>query len=106
MLALLILSAGLVSAALRSHVARQVFLLPSSHAAPALPACLQDTFTVLTYLMSLRWIYVSFSLALKRAGGIFLAVLGGMLVFGEAVSSTAWGAIFVMVAGVIMVVTS
>lgn len=61
---------------------------------------------MLTYFMSLRYIYVSFSLALKRAGGIFLAVLGGMLIFGEAVSSTAWVAIFVMVAGVIMVVTS
>lgn len=61
---------------------------------------------MLTYFMSLQWIYVSFSLALKRAGGIFLAVLGGMLVFGEAVSSVAWGAIAICLVGVIMVVTS
>lgn len=66
----------------------------------------QDTFSVLTYFMSLEWIFVSFSLALKRAGGILLAVLGGMLVFGEVVSRLAWGSIVVMVAGVILVVTS
>lgn len=61
---------------------------------------------MLTYFMSLEWIFVSFSLALKRAGGILLAVLGGMLVFGEVVSRLAWGSIVVMVAGVILVVTS
>lgn len=61
---------------------------------------------MLTYFQSLAFIYVSFSLALKRAGGILLAVVGGCLVFGEAVSSLAWGSILVMVGGVILVVTS
>lgn len=61
---------------------------------------------MLTYFMSLEFIFVSFSLALKRAGGILLAVIGGCAVFGESVTSLAWGSILVMVGGVILVVTS
>jgi len=65
-----------------------------------------DTFSVLTYFFSLQYIFVSFSLALKRAGGTVLSVLGGMVIFGEVVSGLAWWAIMVMVAGVIAIVTS
>jgi len=68
-------------------------------------ACV-DAFTVLTYFMSLELIFVSFSLALKRAGGVLLAVLGGRLIFKELVTPFAWGAIMVMICGVILIVTS
>jgi len=66
----------------------------------------QDAFTVLTYFMSLELIYVSFALALKRAGGVLLAVLGGRILFNEVVSPTAWASIFVMIVGVVLIVTS
>mmetsp|Transcript_13922 Transcript_13922/g.36096 ORF Transcript_13922/g.36096 Transcript_13922/m.36096 type:complete len:384 (-) Transcript_13922:173-1324(-) len=68
-------------------------------------ACL-DAFTVLTYLLSLELIYVSFALALKRAGGVLLAVLGGRVLFKEVVTAEAWGAIMVMIVGVVLIVTS
>lgn len=71
------------------------------------PACrAQDAFTVLTYLLSLELIYVSFALALKRAGGVLLAVLGGRVLFKEVVTPSAWAAIMVMIVGVILIVTS
>lgn len=56
--------------------------------------------------MSLELIFVSFALALKRAGGVLLAVLGGRVIFNESVTPAAWMSIMVMIAGVILIVSS
>jgi len=65
-----------------------------------------EVFTVSLYFLAMRYLYVSYLLALKRGGSVVLSVMGGAFFFGEPVAKREKICIALMFAGVILVVAS
>jgi len=71
---------------------------------PLFFGALVESLTVILYFLALEYIYVSYVIAIKRAGNIFLSVLIGRYYFDEPLTKLIMASAGCMIAGVLCIV--
>jgi len=67
-------------------------------------AALNESMTVILYYMALEYVYVSYVIAIKRAGNIFLSQVFGRFIYKEKLTPLTMASAFCMILGVLAIV--
>jgi len=73
---------------------------------PILLVCISEVFTITTYFIAINYLYVSYIIAIKRAGNIIISIFLDIFVYKEPMSIYTIISALLMMSGVVCIILS